>query len=90
MLQEDFEAAALDATASLPDNVSNDDKLEMYALYKQASIGDCNTAQPGIFDPKGRAKWSAWNAKKGTSQEEAMQKYIELVAALKAKYGTKK
>ena len=27
--------------------------------------GDCNTAQPGIFDPKGRAKWSAWNAKKG-------------------------
>ncbi len=27
--------------------------------------GDCNTSQPGIFDPKGRAKWSAWNGKKG-------------------------
>lgn len=29
--------------------------------------GDCNTSQPGIFDPKGRAKWSAWNGKKGRS-----------------------
>ncbi|KAG2425684.1 hypothetical protein HXX76_013526 [Chlamydomonas incerta] len=88
-LQEDFDAAAKEATDNLPNTLSNDEKLELYALFKQAKEGDCNTAQPGIFDPKGRAKWSAWNAKKGLGKEEAMQKYIEYVASLKAKHGTK-
>ncbi|GIM09822.1 hypothetical protein Vretimale_13558 [Volvox reticuliferus] len=89
-LQEDFEAAAAEATSSLPDTLSNEEKLELYALFKQAKEGDCNTSQPGIFDPKGRAKWSAWNGKKGISKEDAMKQYIEYVSALKAKHGTKK
>lgn len=28
-----------------------------------------------------RAKWDAWNELKGMSKEEAMQKYVDLVAA---------
>ncbi|GFR46718.1 hypothetical protein Agub_g8341 [Astrephomene gubernaculifera] len=88
-LQEDFDAAAKEATEKLPDSVTNDEKLELYALFKQANEGDCSTSQPGIFDPKGRAKWNAWNKKKGMSKEEAMQKYVEFVASLKAKHGTK-
>lgn len=84
-LQEDFDVAAEEAKA-LPDNTSNDDKLSLYALFKQSTVGDVNTARPGIFDPKGRAKWDAWEKKKGLSQEEAMKEYIKLVADLKAKY----
>jgi diazepam-binding inhibitor (GABA receptor modulator, acyl-CoA-binding protein) len=31
----------------------------------------------------GRAKWDAWNKLKGTSQDEAMQQYVDLIDSLK-------
>lgn len=34
----------------------------------------------GIFDPRGRAKWTAWMNASKLSSEEAMQGYIKLVA----------
>jgi diazepam-binding inhibitor (GABA receptor modulating acyl-CoA-binding protein) len=42
--------------------------------------------RPGIFDQTGRAKWDAWETKKGMTSEEAMTAYIALVAELQAKY----
>jgi diazepam-binding inhibitor (GABA receptor modulating acyl-CoA-binding protein) len=42
LLQEDFDKAAEDAK-TLPDNTSNDDKLALYGLFKQATVGDVNT-----------------------------------------------
>ena len=30
----------------------------------------------------GRAKWDAWNALKGTSQDDAMQQYVDLIKSL--------
>ena len=59
----------------LPD----DKKLEIYALFKQGSVGDVNTDRPGMMDFKGKSKWDAWSAKKGTPKEEAQQQYIELI-----------
>jgi diazepam-binding inhibitor (GABA receptor modulating acyl-CoA-binding protein) len=53
IMQEDFDVAAEEAKA-LPDSTSNEDKLQLYALFKQASVGDVNTDRPGIFDPKVR------------------------------------
>ncbi|KAH7620219.1 hypothetical protein Ndes2526B_g04134 [Nannochloris sp. 'desiccata'] len=84
-LKEDFDVAAEEAKA-LPDNTSNEDKLQLYALFKQATVGDVNTDRPGIFDPKGKAKWDHWEKVKGKTKDEAMQAYIQLVADLKAKY----
>ena len=40
-----------------------------------------------MFDLKGKAKWDAWNERKGMSQDEAKQKYIEYVASLVEQYG---
>ncbi|KAJ9589837.1 hypothetical protein L9F63_027903, partial [Diploptera punctata] len=57
-----------------------------YALFKQATMGDNETAKPGMLDLKGKAKWEAWNGKKGTSKEAAMEAYIALVEKLKASY----
>ncbi len=37
-LQEDFEVAAEDAKL-LPDDVTNDDKLSLYGLFKQSTVG---------------------------------------------------
>jgi diazepam-binding inhibitor (GABA receptor modulating acyl-CoA-binding protein) len=43
-IQEDFDAAAEEAKA-LPDATSNDDKLQLYGLFKQASVGDVSTGR---------------------------------------------
>jgi diazepam-binding inhibitor (GABA receptor modulating acyl-CoA-binding protein) len=85
-LQEQFESAAkrLQDNASVADSLDNDKKLEIYALYKQGMVGDVNTDRPGMLDLKGKAKWDAWNAKKGTPKEDAQKAYIELIEALLA------
>lgn len=62
---------------------SNEMKLEFYALYKQATEGDVSGKRPGMMDFVGRAKYDAWAELKGTSGEEAMQKYIDKLNALK-------
>lgn len=56
---------AVEKVKSLKTSPSNDELLEVYALFKQATIGDNTTAKPGMFDLKGKAKWSAWDGKKG-------------------------
>eukprot|EP00475_Leptophrys_vorax_P043724 TRINITY_DN850_c0_g1_i1.p2 TRINITY_DN850_c0_g1~~TRINITY_DN850_c0_g1_i1.p2 ORF type:complete len:100 (+),score=31.63 TRINITY_DN850_c0_g1_i1:414-713(+) len=78
MSEADFEAAA--AKAKTLSGLSNDQLLNLYKYFKQAVVGDINTERPGIFDQQGRYKWDAWNSVKGTSQEDARTKYIELVA----------
>ena len=40
-----------------------------------------------LFVTQGKAKWDAWNGKKGVSQDEAKQKYIDLANQLKEKHG---
>ena len=40
-----------------------------------------------MLDFKGRAKFDAWSARKGTSKDAAMTRYVELVGKLAAKYG---
>ena len=69
---------------------ANEEMLELYALFKQASEGDINTERPGwlSLDLKGKAKWDAWNSKKGMSKEDAEQLYIKKVAELQEKYGS--
>lgn len=59
--------------------LSNDVLLELYALYKQASVGDVSGARPGMLDVKGRAKYDAWARRKGMPQQAAMEQYIALV-----------
>ncbi|KAI8099026.1 acyl-CoA-binding protein [Halteromyces radiatus] len=83
MPSAEFETAA-EEVKKLATTPSNDVLLKLYALYKQATVGDNNTARPGVFDMKGKAKWDAWDKIKGTSQEEAEKQYIVLVEKLKA------
>ncbi len=59
---------------------SNELKLKMYALYKQATEGDVKGKRPGMLNVVGRAKYDAWAKLKGMSSEKAMQTYIETLA----------
>jgi diazepam-binding inhibitor (GABA receptor modulator, acyl-CoA-binding protein) len=69
----------------LPSRPSNDQLLDLYAFYKQATEGDVAGSRPGMLDLKGRAKYDAWAGRKGLSKEEAMKKYVALVEKLEAK-----
>lgn len=81
-LKDKFDKAAEDVTrlASKPDN---DTLLQLYSLYKQASSGDVIGKRPGMLNMVGRAKYDAWAKLKGTPQEVATQRYIDLVDRLK-------
>jgi diazepam-binding inhibitor (GABA receptor modulating acyl-CoA-binding protein) len=81
-LKEKFEAAVADSK-NLPERPDNMTLLKIYALYKQGSAGDVDGKRPGFTDMVGRAKWDAWNELKGTSTDEAMQQYIDLIESLK-------
>lgn len=61
---------------------SNDDLLELYALFKQATVGDVTGSRPGMLDLKGRAKFDAWARKKSVAKEQAMGLYVALVDRL--------
>ena len=82
-LQAMFEQAAKDVHA-LAERPDNDTLLRLYALYKQGAEGDVSGPKPGFFDFVGTAKHEAWAKLKGTGQDEAKQKYIDLVKKLGA------
>jgi len=81
-LQEQFEQAQADSK-NLPERPDNMTLLKIYALFKQASVGDASGERPGFTDMVGRAKFDAWDALKGTSQDAAKQQYIDLIEDLK-------
>jgi diazepam-binding inhibitor (GABA receptor modulating acyl-CoA-binding protein) len=81
----DLHTAFTDAVAAskeLTQRPDNATLLKLYALYKQASVGDVEGVRPGFSDMVGRAKWDAWNEIKGLSADDAMQQYIDLIDSL--------
>ncbi|CAH1115613.1 unnamed protein product [Psylliodes chrysocephalus] len=80
-LDEKFNKAAVDVK-NLKTKPSDQDLLEIYALFKQASEGDVKTARPGLLDLKGKAKWDAYNGKKGMDKDQAKELYITKVQSL--------
>jgi len=79
-LEEAFEKAqALLVKLSSPP--SKEVILNVYGLYKQATVGNVNIEKPSLFslDLKAKAKYDAWKKKKGVKKEDAMKQYIELI-----------
>ncbi|MFT6903997.1 MAG: diazepam-binding inhibitor (GABA receptor modulating acyl-CoA-binding protein) [Oleiphilaceae bacterium] len=84
-LQQQFEATVnFVQNAEGEVQLSNEQKLQMYALYKQATEGDVTGKKPGMMDFVARAKYSAWEELKGQSKDQAMKKYINEIEALKS------
>jgi diazepam-binding inhibitor (GABA receptor modulating acyl-CoA-binding protein) len=80
-LTEQFEDAQK-RVKSLTKAPSNDDLLELYAHFKQATAGDVTGSRPGMMDFKGRAKFDAWAKKKGASKDASMTAYVAVVNRL--------
>lgn len=83
-LEKEFEAAQA-AAKSLPSRPDNDTLLELYSYFKQATDGDVSGPRPGAFDFVARAKYEAWEARKGVDRQAAMRAYIKLVDHLQSR-----
>lgn len=78
---DDRFAAAIERAKGLP-RQPNERLLELYALYKQATVGDVAGDRPGGFDFVGAAKYDAWERRCGMTTDQAKQAYVELVDRL--------
>jgi diazepam-binding inhibitor (GABA receptor modulating acyl-CoA-binding protein) len=85
MDQEKFDNAVA-RSRELTKRPSNEELLQLYALYKQATEGDVSGERPGGFDFKAIAKYDAWLDLKGKAKEEAATEYIVLVDDFHTRY----
>ncbi|KAJ3998645.1 ACBP-domain-containing protein [Lentinula boryana] len=72
-----------------PIQTDYEEKLAMYSLYKQATVGNVKSPRPGIWDMLGRAKWDAWAKHKDVSSYEAKWLYIDALLKVLRKYSDK-
>eukprot|EP00076_Gallus_gallus_P037898 XP_025003436.1 enoyl-CoA delta isomerase 2, mitochondrial isoform X2 [Gallus gallus] len=79
--QKDFEKAQ-EQLKLLKNDPGNETKLKLYALFKQATEGPCNSPKPGMLDFVKKAKWDAWNSLGSLYQDNARQEYTKLVSSL--------
>lgn len=80
---EDIEAnfnRAADFLQHLVNKLDSNKLLQFYGLYKQATVGRCDVAKPGIFNMQARAKWTAWKDLGDMSKETAMIAYVSALS----------
>ncbi|XP_061572810.1 acyl-CoA-binding domain-containing protein 7 [Cololabis saira] len=85
-LETEFKTVAEDVK-KVKTKPTNEEMLTLYGLYKQALVGDVNTERPGALDMTGKAKWDAWDSRKGVSKDDAMSTYITHAKEIISKYG---
>ena len=56
--------------------VSYDDKLLLYGLYQQATIGNINIPKPCFIRHYKQLEWYAWNKNRNMTQHDAKNRYI--------------
>jgi diazepam-binding inhibitor (GABA receptor modulating acyl-CoA-binding protein) len=63
--------------------LTNDEKLSLYGLYKQSTVGDINTSCPSmVFDYAGYKKWTSWKQNEGKPKSVAMSEYVHVVETI--------
>ncbi|KAM0697718.1 hypothetical protein Q7P36_002572 [Cladosporium allicinum] len=79
---------AIADSKTLSKTPTNDELLELYALFKQGNQDPKFEDAPkaGAFDFKGKAKYNKWSEFKDLSAADAQKKYVQLVKDLAAKY----
>lgn len=63
-LEQQFQQAA-ETIKNLKARPTDEELLILYALFKQATVGDNDQPKPGMFQLKEKAKHEFWMKKKG-------------------------
>ncbi|KAI8332049.1 acyl CoA binding protein-domain-containing protein [Chlamydoabsidia padenii] len=58
------------------------DRLKFYGLYKQATVGECNTPKPSSRKVVDYAKWKAWYRVRQLDRLEAQNLYVNALVEL--------
>ena len=78
-LAQRFAAASSAVAHGAPGGASNILKLQFYAAYKQAVVGDAPVRDlSGMCDVVGKEKHKVWAALRGVPKEAAMQSYVDM------------
>lgn len=85
-LEKQFQAAQAQSK-QLSQRPDDQTLLKIYALFKQATVGDVQGERPGFFDFVGAAKYDAWAGLQGQAQAQAKQEYVALINNLKSRQG---
>ncbi|KAH9938506.1 uncharacterized protein B0H18DRAFT_17581 [Fomitopsis serialis] len=84
---------AVEIVQGLPKNgpiqTGYEEKLTMYSLYKQATVGNVQSPRPSVWDMLGRAKWDAWAKHKDLDPYEAKWLYVEALLKVLRRYSDK-
>jgi diazepam-binding inhibitor (GABA receptor modulating acyl-CoA-binding protein) len=65
--------------------------MKLYALYKQATEGDCKTSKPTEnMETYEYQKCDSWCKMKGLSKEQAEKQYVDYARNMLTKYGANK
>ena len=80
-LQDQFNISSI-VVKKMKKTPTNDELLELYSLYKQATIGNCNTTKPSFLNIREKSKWNSWKKLSGMEQAHAMFLYVKLVEKL--------
>jgi acyl-CoA-binding protein len=84
-LKERFEACA-EVIKNQTSNLTNAQQLQVYGLYKQATVGNCNIDAPSAMNVVQMAKYKAWKSLSSLQNEmdrmTAMQEYIDFTMLL--------
>ena len=84
MVEEEFKQAVayIGNKSNPPLDSTNEQKLDFYALFKQATEGAPKGSPPSRLKVVERAKFMAWKAKAGLTKEQAMKTYIAALTKL--------
>ncbi|EIN10465.1 ACBP-domain-containing protein [Punctularia strigosozonata HHB-11173 SS5] len=72
-----------------PIQTGYEEKLTMYSLYKQATVGNVKGPRPAMWDMLGRAKWDAWAKHKDLDTYEAKWLYVDALLKVLRRYSDK-
>ncbi|OMJ82665.1 hypothetical protein SteCoe_16589 [Stentor coeruleus] len=84
MVEQEFKAALnyIKDSKNPPLETNNEQKLDFYALFKQATDGAPKGSAPSRLKVVERAKFMAWKAREKLTKEQAMQEYVNLLTKL--------
>jgi diazepam-binding inhibitor (GABA receptor modulator, acyl-CoA-binding protein) len=80
---------ARDEKDTISSKVTNEQKLNFYALYKQATVGDCNTERPGgLFNWERKSMWDSWNELKFKFIKNPKKMYVDYLTSIMSDWNT--
>ncbi|GJE84930.1 acyl-CoA-binding protein [Phanerochaete sordida] len=72
-----------------PIQTGYEDKLNMYSLFKQATMGNVQGPRPSMWELLPRAKWDAWAKHKDLDAYQAKVMYVEALLKVLRRYSDK-